>query len=129
MSLVRHSRRNVLVSSVAIALAALPLGAQAQTVTQFATFMHSGPGRQFAVTDEIPTQTPLAPNDCRSGWCRIRYGNAYGWVEQSTLVNGPSTAQPKPGERPTECMDFARSGWPDSGNLERVCIFPAQKTP
>lgn len=128
MPLSRPLRLNVLVSSATILLTIASAQAQAQTqsVTRFTTFMHSGPGLQFSVTDEIPNRTPLQP-ECASGWCRVRYGNAFGWVEQSTLTSGPTTAQPGPGERPVSCADFARTGWPDSGNLERVCTFQAQK--
>ncbi len=81
---------------------------------------------QFSVTDEIPMQTPLTPEVCRDGWCRIRYGNAFGWVDQSVLVTSPAIAQPQPGERPVDCVDFARTGWPHEGNLNRVCIYPAR---
>ena len=120
----RSTRRlDIIVSSVAAALAFAPGAASAQIVTRFTTYMHSGPGLEFAVTDEIPNQTPLAPQSCSAGWCRITYGGIPGWVQQKQLISGPATAQPKPGEHPTECMDFARTGWPDSGNLERVCIF------
>ena len=121
---------DMIVSSLAVSLAVWPVRADAQSVTRFTTYMHSGPGLEFAVTDEIPNRTPLAPDSCKAGWCRITYGGVYGWIQQNTLIAGPSTAQPKPGERPTECMDFARTGWPDAGDLERVCIFvPNQAIP
>ena len=130
MPLGRNYRFNIVV----IAMALLPVAAGAQTEsrstpqfsTRFTTMMHSGPGMQFSVTDEIPTRTKLQP-ECAGGWCRVRYGNAFGWVEQSMLTSGPTTAQPRPGERPLDCVDFARTGWPDAGNLERVCTFQAQK--
>lgn len=123
MPFTRPSRPDLLVSALAVALMAGGASAHAQIVTRFATYMHSGPGLQYSVTDEIQTRTPLAPESCRDGWCRVRYGRAWGYVQQNTLVAGPSTAQPQPGERPIECMDFARTGWPNSGDLERVCIF------
>jgi uncharacterized protein YraI len=119
----RTCRLDIIVSTIAGLLAVLPASVSAQTVTRFAIYMHSGPGLEFAVTDEIPNRTPLTPETCQAGWCRINYGGVPGWVEQKMLIAGPSTAQPKPGERPTECMDFARTGWPDAGDLERVCIF------
>ncbi|MDP9097255.1 MAG: SH3 domain-containing protein [Pseudomonadota bacterium] len=124
----RFTRRfEIFVSCVVFPLALMPLVARAQLVTRFTTYMHSGPGLEYSVTDEIPNQTALAPQSCTNGWCRISYNGAPGWVQQNLLINGPSTAQPKPGERPTECMDFARTGWPDAGDLERVCIFRPSK--
>ena len=123
MSFPHLPRRDLLVSTWAVALVLGLAPAHAQIVTRFTTYMHSGPGLQYSVTDEIQNRTPLAPESCRDGWCRIRYGGAFGYVQQNTLVSGPSTAQPPPGERPVECMDFARTGWPNSGDLERVCIF------
>lgn len=120
-------RLAVIVSGAVATLALLPASASAQLVTSFTTYMHSGPGLEYAVTDEIPNRTPLVPQSCVGGWCRITFGGVPGWVQQKILISGPSTAQPKPGERPTECMDFARTGWPDQGNLERVCIFQPNK--
>jgi hypothetical protein len=120
-------RLDIIVSCFAATAAFSPVAANAQLVTRFTTYMHSGPGLEYAVTDEIPNQTPLTPQSCSAGWCRITFGGVPGWVQQKLLISGPSTAQPKPGERPTECMDFARTGWPDAGNLERVCIFKPNK--
>lgn len=124
----RPCRHGMIVSAVAGLSAILPASANAEIVTRFTTYMHSGPGLEFTVTDEIPNQTALAPETCKAGWCRVNYGGVYGWVQQKTLTAGPSTAQPKPGERPIECMDFARTGWPPAGDLERVCIFAPNKT-
>ena len=112
-----------------LAAVAAPQARAQTTMTRFTVFMHSGPGMQFSVTDEIPTQTPLAPEICAGGWCRIRYGNALGWVDQSMLASSPPTAQPRPGERPVDCVDFARTGWPHEGDLDRACIYPINKTP
>ena len=76
-------------------------GVRAETMmTRFYAFMHAGPGMQFAVTDEIPAQTALDPENCGNGWCRIRFGNALGWVEQSVLVSSPPMAQPAAGPAP-----------------------------
>ena len=122
-----RSRHLTIVSTIAALMAIVPASARAQSVTAFASYMHSGPGFEFAVIDEIPKRTPLVPEMCKAGWCRISYGGVAGWVEQKLLVAGPTTAQPKPGERPLECMDFARTGWPDAGDLERVCIFAPNK--
>lgn len=127
MTLSRPRRLASIVSTIAGLLVVMPGSASAQIVTRFTTYMHSGPGLEFSVTDEIPNRTALAPETCKAGWCRINYGGVYGWVQQKTLIAGPSTAQPKPGERPIECMDFARTGWPPAGDLERVCIFTPNK--
>ena len=126
MPLSRRYRLYMLVSGFTATLAVVP-AARAQLVTRFTTYMHSGPGLQYSVTDEIPNRTPFAPQWCGDGWCRVQFGGVAGWIQQSTLITGPSTAEPAPGQRPTECMDFARTGWPNSGNLERVCIFAPNK--
>ena len=126
MPLSRKYRINLAVSGIAATLA-FSSGAHAQLVTRFTTYMHSGPGLQYSVTDEIPIRTPFTPEACNGGWCRVLFGGIPGWIQQNTLISGPSTAEPKPGEHPVECMDFARTGWPDAGNLERVCIFAPVK--
>ncbi len=127
MTLSRRRRADIIVRSVLAVWALGSTAAGAQTVTRFAVYMHSGPGFEFAVTDEIPNRTPLTPETCTGGWCRVNYSGVYGWVPQKMLVTEPSTAEPQPGQRPTECMDFARTGWPNSGDLERVCIFAPNK--
>ncbi len=127
MAMFRLHRLNMIVSGATVILAAMPAVAGAQTMTRFTTYLHSGPGLEFSVTDEVPGQTALTLEPCRAGWCRTTYGGAFGWVEQKLLISGPATAQPQPGERPTECMDFARTGWPHQGDLERVCIFAPVK--
>ncbi|GEM_PF-5246103 len=118
-----HHRIDLVVSGLAMLLAVAPIAAHAQLVTRFAVYVHSGPGYQYAVTDELNNGTPLAPESCKAGWCLVRTSGVPGYVPQNMLINGPATAQPKPGDRPLECMDFARTGWPNSGDLERVCIF------
>ena len=102
-------------------------GARADTMlTKFTTFMRAGPAKEFAVTDEIPTQAAVDRQGCANDWCQVRYGGAYGWVEQKLLSASPPMARPQPGARPTECFDFVRTGWPDAGNLDGLCIYSPQ---
>ena len=115
---------NVAVSSLLLT-GLLGASARADTMlTTFATFMHAGPAKQFAVTDEIPTRTAVDLQGCANGWCQVRYGAAYGWVEQKMLAASPPLAGPPSGARASDCFDFVRTGWPDGGDLDRLCIYP-----
>lgn len=101
---------------LAVALA-LPARAETRT-TSFAAFLHVGPGRQYAVTDEVPTRTELDVAGCKDDWCHVRYGDAFGWIEQRMFAAQAQPALPSGGE----CADFARTGWPRTGDHERLCL-------
>ncbi len=108
---------------VATLTGAFGLSASAETkMTRFGTFLHVGPGAQYAVSDEIPTRTALDVGRCADDWCEVRYGRASGWVDGRNLV--PIAGSPA--VVPTNCVDFVRSGWPKAGELERLCLAPAQ---
>lgn len=115
---------DAIVSGVLLAFLLGP-AARADTVTtRFTTFMHAGPAKEFAVLDEIPSKSPLDLGACAGGWCRVGYGGGVGWVEQKMLAGSAPSAQSQSGARPTECFDFVRAGWPDAGDLDRLCIYP-----
>lgn len=115
---------DVLVSGVLLTSLLGPCARADSMLTKFATFMHAGPAKAFAVTDEVPTKTEVELAGCANAWCQIRYGAAYGWVEKKMLAATTPTARPQPGARPAECFDFVRTGWPDAGNLYGLCIYP-----
>ncbi len=103
--------------------ASLASHARAETLTsRFPTFLHIGPGAQYAVSDEIPSQQALAVAGCQNEWCQVRFGAAYGWVRQTVLVAAPAPVVPA--GRPVECFDYVRTGWPNGGNLNNLCIYP-----
>lgn len=104
------------VSAIAGAIWLVPAHAEPRT-TSFAVFLHIGPGRQYAVTDELPTGASVDVNGCEQNWCRVRYGNAIGWIDQRMLAAAAS-----PRNVTGECVDFARTGWPDAGDHERLCL-------
>ena len=114
---------NALASSAALVILLSPAARADMLMTRFTTYMHAGPGKQFAVSDEIPTQRQIEVAGCANDWCEVRYGAAYGWVETSALSTSPPTAEVRAGERPSDCFDFARTGWPDRGRLQSVCIY------
>lgn len=87
--------------------------------TGFTTFLHAGPGRQYAVTDEVPTHATVEVAGCDKGWCKIRFGGADGWIDQRMLMTARASAPPT---KPAECVDVVRSGWPRGGDPERLCL-------
>lgn len=118
----RPSRKAIVITTLLAAGALQQARAETRT-TSFATFLHVGPGRQYAVSDEVPTRTAVEVNDCEKDWCRIRYGNAFGWIDQRMLA-AATPAQPAIGG--ANCVDYARTGWPNNGDHERLCLPPAK---
>lgn len=110
-------------ASSALLLATAAAHAQPQ-LNKFTTYMHAGPGKDWAVLDEIPANTTIDVQGCGQGWCRVRYGGAWGWVTMSVLSDRPAITYAQAGAKPLDCFEFVRSGWPDGGDLFRLCIYP-----
>lgn len=123
MDVMRRGWRQAIVSVVLIG-AALPARAETRT-TSLATYLHVGPGRQYAVSDELQARETVDVAGCQNDWCEVRYGGGSGWIEQRMLA--AAAAQPA-GAGPAECFAYTSTGWPNSGDHERICIQkPAPK--
>ena len=92
MQLSRKYRLNLLASGIVatvVAAFAFAPAAHAQQVTRFTTYMHSGPGLQYSVTDEIPNRTAFTTRKtCNGGWCQVVFGGVVGYIQQNTLISG-----------------------------------------
>jgi uncharacterized protein YraI len=119
MTVMTTSFRKAIVSVVLIATAMLGQARAESHTTSFTTYLHIGPGRQYAVSDEVPTGTTVDVVGCENNWCQIRYGAAAGWIEQRMLA--PRAQPARSGTPASDCADFARTGWPNSGDHERIC--------
>lgn len=84
--------------------------------TLWTSYMRVGPGPQFAVLQELPSQVSLDVLDCRSGWCQVRFGTVVGYVRQSLVgdPNPPAAAGDK------GCFDTVLTGHL-GGDHVRIC--------
>lgn len=80
------------------------------------TWFRIGPGRNYAVRDEIPNSTVLDVIGCENGWCQVVWGNRTGYVESGVVVQPvPATAPVSP----HDCVQTRRNGY---GNGEELNI-------
>ena len=59
------------------------------------TFYRAGPGRDYVVLDELDRGVRVDVTACAAGWCRVRWENTDGYVEQAALVD-PAAVPVKP---------------------------------
>ncbi len=86
----------------------LPWHANA-TEAKWTSYLRAGPGLQFAVLDEIAPHHPLTVQDCGSGWCRVLYERAEGYVQQGFLTD--THAEPVLPGAAHDCFESTMTGW------------------
>ncbi len=87
---------------------ASPLRADA-TEAKWTSYLRAGPGLQYGVLDEIAPHHPLSVLNCSSGWCRVLYERAEGYVEQQWLTDAQAApVLPGPSH---DCFDATMTGW------------------
>ena len=91
--------------------------AAAPGMISFATWFRIGPGRNYAVRDEIPNETILDVIGCENGWCRVVYGNRTGYVESDVVVQPVPVITPP---SPHDCVPDRRNGYGDGDELN-IC--------
>ncbi len=83
--------------------------------------MRAGPGHEYAGLDEVINQRSVDVRGCAKDWCLIQYGQALGWVEQSTLETDNALPVPSiPAGSQVMCFDALQSGWA-GGDVLRIC--------
>ena len=83
----------------------------------FTTWFRIGPGRNYAVRDEISNGSVLDVVGCQNGWCQVVWGNRTGYVESDVVVQPvPVTTPPSP----HDCVQNRRSGY-GSGDELSIC--------
>jgi uncharacterized protein YraI len=119
-----------LCAGLALAALALPTPGRAEPrETAWTTLVHTGPGEQYAVVDELNPDTPVDVQECANGWCRVIADRAVGYVQADHMQdsNGPLTPQGGanpafgPSSQPAPCFEFKQSGYGDKGDLNTVC--------
>ena len=81
------------------------------------TWFRIGPGRNYAVRDEISNGTVLEVLGCENGWCQVVWGNRTGYVESDVVVQPvPATAP----SAPHDCVQNRRAGY-GSGDELSIC--------
>ena len=103
--------------AITLLTVALPAAASPGEIT-WTTWFRIGPGRNYAVRDEIPNQTVLDVVGCANGWCQVVWGNWTGYVESNTVAQPvPATAAPP---QPHDCVQVERSGY-GKGDPLNIC--------
>ncbi len=112
------SRRIVSLAAVLIALLATQQPASATPgQISWTTWFRIGPGRNYAVRDEINNGTVLDVVGCQNGWCQVVWGNRTGYVESDVVVQPVPVTKPA---SPHDCVQNRRSGY-GSGDELSIC--------
>ena len=102
--------------AITLLTAALPAAASPGKIT-WTTWFRIGPGRNYAVRDEIPNETVLDVVGCSNGWCQVVWENWTGYVESAAVIQPPpATTEP----HPHDCVQVDRSGY-GKGETLNIC--------
>jgi uncharacterized protein YraI len=108
----------------ALCLAApLALRAEARAdagVTAITTYLRIGPGRQYAVLDEIGPGRRLEIQSCQGDWCRVASPDASGYVEAKALHLPDIHANAPQRQAGSDCFTAVLNGTA-SGDRQRFC--------
>ena len=104
--------------AILITMLAVPTMAMAEPgQITWTTWFRIGPGRNYAVRDEIQSDTIVEVLGCDSGWCRVIFGGWTGYVD-AAVIEKPTV--PGPAATPHDCVDQRRAGY-GKGDLLSVC--------
>ena len=103
--------------TTAITLLAAPAAFADPGEIAWTTWFRIGPGRNYAVRDEVPSTTRVDVLGCDQGWCRVIFGNRVGYVE-SQVVTQPQTAIAP--VAPHDCVANRRNGYGKGDELS-IC--------
>lgn len=83
-------------------------------------YFYAAPRAYARVLDEVQREAKLEIESCESGWCRVRYGDAEGYVRDE-VVHGPANVV-LPDEHASDTACF-RAAQPGGGTwqTERFC--------
>ena len=88
---------------------ALPASADA-VVAHWHSYFYAAPRDSARVLDEVQDKAELDVQSCENGWCRVRYGEAVGYVREF-VVHGPENeVHPERQPAETACFDAAQPG-------------------
>ena len=105
------SYRAQVACGVVIGLAAWCLPARADpSEVRWPTFYRAGPGRNYVVLDELDRGIHLDVVQCAAGWCRVRWEDTDGYVEQSALVDPAAVVTKPPVPGPQGCVESRVTG-------------------
>ncbi len=105
-----------------VLLVLIPFGEAGAAQIRWPTYMHAGPGQQYAVIDELSRDETLRVQGCAAGWCRVMVGDAVGYVEAEAVASAatpPEAARPQPATR-EGCFLTLQQGYP-RGDATRFC--------
>ncbi|KFC66954.1 SH3 type 3 domain protein [Devosia sp. LC5] len=92
-------RLAIFTAMAALASVGAALAAPATVTTN--VNVRSGPSQQTAVLDVLQAGTRIDAQCDSSGWCRVSYGRASGWVSAAYVaIGGPAIQPPRPQPQP-----------------------------
>lgn len=75
------------------------------------TYLRTGPGRHFAVMQELGRGDPVELRSCAKTWCEVRVGRVFGFVENVNLgAESPPARYVAPRPDAPGCFDSLRAG-------------------
>ena len=109
--------------SVALALSAVlllssPVRAWTGEVA-WPTFLRTGPGQRFTVSDELLRGARVEVGDCDVQWCRVQLDRTTGFMDRTALAARDATPPPVAG--PEDCFEARRAGRA-RGEVWRYCV-------
>ena len=102
--------------AITLLATALPAAAAPGEVS-FTTWFRIGPGRNYAVRDEVSSGSVVEVIGCENGWCQVVWGNRTGYVESDVVVQPVPAIKPP---APHDCVQSRRSGY-GSGEELNIC--------
>ena len=85
------------------------------------TYLRAGPGDQYAALDEIEPESRVDVQVCDKGWCRIRSGQATGFINADVLSAPDAHAKPSAPASGAPCFTARLNGRPSTASEVRVC--------
>lgn len=106
-----------LVVATAGLLGGLPVPVSAETVAaHWDSYFYAAPRDTAPVLDEVQDKAKLDVQSCENSWCRVRYGEADGYVREF-VVHGPENeVHPKRQPVDSTCFSAVQPGgraWQD----------------
>ena len=84
-------------------------------------YLRAGPGEQYAALDEIDPESEVDVQSCDNGWCRVRSGDADGFIRAEVLTAPDDHAKPPAPAPGAPCFTADLNGRPRGGEQVRVC--------
>lgn len=126
MSQYSNSSSRLLAAAVAgfVMIASVPAHAWEGQIS-FTTWLRAGPGRAYAVVDEVWGGDLLQIGACGNGWCSTLTGGKVAYIEQGLVTQTTTPVKPPAPTTRDGCFEGNRAGY-GKGETEIYCPAPAR---